>query len=88
MPTTQQHLAIDCSYNWGHRTHAQRTPLRPEVPADETTPLDIDQTDDDQEYSEASNEERADQDPHSESEESHSPDEYPDDMNQEDSVSH
>lgn len=83
----ENHLAIDCSYNWGRRTRAQRTTQRPEVPADETTPLDIDQTDDDQEYSEASNEEQADQDPHSESEESHSPDEYPDDMNQEDTVS-
>ena len=83
----ENHLAIDCSYNWGRRTRAQRTPQRPEVPADETTPLDLDQTDDDQEYSEASNDERADEDLHSKSEESHPPDEHPEDMNQEDSVS-
>ena len=83
----ENHLAIDCSYNWGRRTRAQRTPQRPELPADETTPLDLDQTDDDQEYSEASNDERADEDLHSKSEESHPPDEHPEDMNQEDSVS-
>ena len=80
---SEDHLAIDCTYNWGRRTRAQRTPQRPEVPADETTPLDIDQTDDDQEYSEASDDERTDQGPQSESEESHSPDEHSDDMNQE-----
>ena len=80
---SEDHLAIDCTYNWGRRTRAQRTPQRPEVPADETTPLYIDQSDDDQEYSEASDDERTDKGPHSESEESHPPDEHSDDMDQE-----
>lgn len=30
----ENHLAIHCSYNWGRCTRAQRTPQRPEVPAD------------------------------------------------------
>ena len=43
----EDHLAIDCFGNWGPRTLAQRFPQGDEEPVDESTPLHLDQTDDD-----------------------------------------
>ena len=57
---SENHLAIDCAYNWGRRTRAQRTPQRT-VPEDESTPLDLGQESDDQEQSEASDDRETEQ---------------------------
>lgn len=77
---SQNHLAINCHYNWGRRTRAQRTPQRMEEP----TPFDIDHTNGDQEQSEDSNNGGTDRDSEIENEKPLYSDEHSEGMGQKD----